>query len=139
MSEINYVEFKTEPYILPAVVVIISIVILIHYFYTRIYGKKHVNNKDKHYSDIRSWYYGTYANPLDVQNLVENKIAQMKEATLKEIKDISIKIAVDSVVPNQDMPPPFTMFDCWPYESIIIVFRLDNFFFAFLSSMRSAL
>ena len=31
------------------------------------------------------------------KNLAENKIAQMKEATLKEIKDISIKIAVDSV------------------------------------------
>ena len=31
------------------------------------------------------------------KNLVENKITQMKEATLKEIKDVSIKIAVDSV------------------------------------------
>ena len=31
------------------------------------------------------------------KNLAENKIAQMKEATLKEIKDFSIKIAVDSV------------------------------------------
>ena len=31
------------------------------------------------------------------KNLGENKIAQMKEAALKEIKDISIKIAVDSV------------------------------------------
>ena len=31
------------------------------------------------------------------KNLVENKIAQMKEATLKEIKNVSIKIAVDSV------------------------------------------
>ena len=31
------------------------------------------------------------------KNLAENKIAQMKEATLKEIKDVSIKIAVDSV------------------------------------------
>ena len=31
------------------------------------------------------------------KNLAENKITQMKEATLKEIKDVSIKIAVDSV------------------------------------------
>ena len=31
------------------------------------------------------------------KNLVENKIMQMKEAVLKEIKDVSIKIAVDSV------------------------------------------
>ena len=31
------------------------------------------------------------------KNLAENKIAQMKEAALKEIKDVSIKIAVDSV------------------------------------------
>ena len=31
------------------------------------------------------------------KDLVENKIAQMKEAALKEIKDVSIKIAVDSV------------------------------------------
>ena len=31
------------------------------------------------------------------KNLVENKITQMKEATLKEIKDVSIKIAVNSV------------------------------------------
>ena len=31
------------------------------------------------------------------KNLVENKIAQMKEFALKEIKDVSIRIAVDSV------------------------------------------
>ena len=31
------------------------------------------------------------------KNLVENKIIQMKEAAIKEIKDISIKIAVESV------------------------------------------
>ena len=31
------------------------------------------------------------------KNLAENKIAQMKESALKEIKDISIKLAVDSV------------------------------------------
>ena len=31
------------------------------------------------------------------KNLGENKIIQMKEAALKEIKDVSIKIAVDSV------------------------------------------
>ena len=31
------------------------------------------------------------------KNLTENKIIQMKEAALKEIKDISVKIAVDSV------------------------------------------
>ena len=31
------------------------------------------------------------------KNLTENKIIQMKEAALKEIKDASIKIAVDSV------------------------------------------
>ena len=31
------------------------------------------------------------------KNLDENKIIQMKEAALKEIKDVSIKIAVDSV------------------------------------------
>jgi len=31
------------------------------------------------------------------KNLAENKINQMKESALKEIKDISIKIAVDSV------------------------------------------
>ena len=31
------------------------------------------------------------------KNLGENKITQMKEAALKEIKDVSIKIAVDSV------------------------------------------
>ena len=31
------------------------------------------------------------------KNLTENKITQMKEAALKEIKDVSIKIAVDSV------------------------------------------
>ena len=31
------------------------------------------------------------------KNLVENKITMMKEATIKEIKDISIKIASDSV------------------------------------------
>jgi len=31
------------------------------------------------------------------KNLSENKIAQMKDAALKEIKDVSIKIAVESV------------------------------------------
>ena len=31
------------------------------------------------------------------KNLVENKISQMKDAAIKEIKDVSIKIAVDSV------------------------------------------
>ena len=31
------------------------------------------------------------------KNLAENKIAQMKDAALKEIKDVSIKIAVESV------------------------------------------
>ena len=31
------------------------------------------------------------------KNLAENKITQMKEAALKEIKDVSIKIAVNSV------------------------------------------
>ena len=31
------------------------------------------------------------------KNLAENKISQMKEAAIKEIKDISIKIAVNSV------------------------------------------
>ena len=31
------------------------------------------------------------------KNLAENKIVQMKETTLKEIKDVSIKIAVNSV------------------------------------------
>ncbi|MBD1156988.1 ATPase [Pelagibacterales bacterium SAG-MED20] len=31
------------------------------------------------------------------KGLVENKISQMKEAAIKEIKDVSIKIAVDSV------------------------------------------
>ena len=31
------------------------------------------------------------------KNLAENKISQMKEAALKEIKDVSIKIAVESV------------------------------------------
>ena len=31
------------------------------------------------------------------KNLAENKITQMKEAALKEIKDVSIKIAVESV------------------------------------------
>ena len=31
------------------------------------------------------------------KNLAENKISQMKEAAIKEIKDASIKIAVDSV------------------------------------------
>jgi F-type H+-transporting ATPase subunit b len=31
------------------------------------------------------------------KNLAENKIAQMKDSALKEIKDVSIKIAVDSV------------------------------------------
>ena len=31
------------------------------------------------------------------KNLAKSKITQMKEATLKEIKDVSIKIAVDSV------------------------------------------
>ena len=31
------------------------------------------------------------------KNLVENKIAQMKEAAIKEIKDVSVKIAVNSV------------------------------------------
>ena len=31
------------------------------------------------------------------KNLVQNKISQMKEAALKEIKDVSIKIAVESV------------------------------------------
>ena len=31
------------------------------------------------------------------KNLAENKIMQMKEVALKEIKDVSIKIAVDSV------------------------------------------
>ena len=31
------------------------------------------------------------------KNLAENKILQMKDAALKEIKDVSIKIAVDSV------------------------------------------
>ena len=31
------------------------------------------------------------------KNLVENKISQMKEAAIKEIKDVSIKIAINSV------------------------------------------
>ena len=31
------------------------------------------------------------------KNLAKNKINQMKEAALKEIKDVSIEIAVDSV------------------------------------------
>ena len=31
------------------------------------------------------------------KNLAKNKITQMKEAALKEIKDVSIKIAVESV------------------------------------------
>ena len=31
------------------------------------------------------------------KNLAENKIAQMKDAALKEIKNVSIKIAVESV------------------------------------------
>ena len=31
------------------------------------------------------------------KNLAENKITQMKEAALKEIKDVSIKLAIDSV------------------------------------------
>ena len=31
------------------------------------------------------------------KNLAKNKISQMKEAAIKEIKDVSIKIAVDSV------------------------------------------
>ena len=31
------------------------------------------------------------------KNLAENKINQMKEAAIKEIKDVSIKIAIDSV------------------------------------------
>ena len=31
------------------------------------------------------------------KNLAENKIGQMKEAAIKEIKDVSIKISVDSV------------------------------------------
>ena len=31
------------------------------------------------------------------KNLAENKISQMKEAAIKEIKDVSIKIAVESV------------------------------------------
>ena len=31
------------------------------------------------------------------KNLAENKITQIKEAALKEIKDVSVKIAVDSV------------------------------------------
>tara|TARA_B110001450_G_C17581451_1_gene465108 strand:- start:210 stop:707 length:498 start_codon:yes stop_codon:yes gene_type:complete len=31
------------------------------------------------------------------KNLAENKISQMRDAALKEIKDVSIKIAVDSV------------------------------------------
>jgi len=33
----------------------------------------------------------------EIKRLVENKIHQMKEAALKEIKDVSIKIAVESV------------------------------------------
>ena len=31
------------------------------------------------------------------KNLTENKIIQMKEAALKEIKDVSVKVAIDSV------------------------------------------
>ena len=31
------------------------------------------------------------------KNLIENKIAQMKDAAIKEIKDVSIKISVESV------------------------------------------
>ena len=31
------------------------------------------------------------------KNLAESKIAQMKEAAIKEIKDVSVKIAVNSV------------------------------------------
>ena len=31
------------------------------------------------------------------KNLAENKITQMKDAALKEIKDVSIRIAVESV------------------------------------------
>ena len=43
-----------------------------------------INDKFHHSSEIK-------------KTLVENKITQMKEAALKEIKDVSIKIAVDSV------------------------------------------
>ena len=44
----------------------------------------HLNDKFHKSSEIR-------------KNLVENKINQMKEAAIKEIKDTSIRIAVDSV------------------------------------------
>ena len=67
----------STPYILPATVFIITAIILIHYFYTRIYGKFYKNDLSRHYSDIRSWYYGTYKNPLDVADLVENETSSI--------------------------------------------------------------
>ena len=91
MTEVNYVEFKSEPYILPAIVIIISVIIIIHYFYTRIYGKKYQYDKSKHYSDIRSWYYGKYANPLDVEHLVQSETDNILadiDASLNELEDI---------------------------------------------------
>ena len=45
---------------------------------------KELNDKFHKYSEIK-------------KNLAENKISQMKEAAIKEIKDVSIKIAVASV------------------------------------------
>jgi len=51
-------------------------------------------NSDKLVIEMNDKFY----NSAEIKkNLVENKITQMKEAALKEIKDISIKIAVDSV------------------------------------------
>jgi hypothetical protein len=90
MSDINLQEWNTlsTPYILPATVFIITAIILIHYFYTRIYGKFYKNDLSRHYSDIRSWYYGTYKNPLDVADLVENETTSILASIDSSLNDL---------------------------------------------------
>ena len=45
MSDIQLEERKFIPFVLPAIVFIIAAIILIHYFYTRIYGKFYKNGR----------------------------------------------------------------------------------------------
>ena len=52
---------------------------------------------DDNYNDVLNIYYKFKAKYEEGYNLAKNKIAQMKESAIKEIKNTSIKIALDSV------------------------------------------
>tara|TARA_B100001173_G_C15976289_1_gene542339 strand:- start:610 stop:1389 length:780 start_codon:yes stop_codon:yes gene_type:complete len=93
MSDIQLEERKFIPFVLPAIVFIIAAIILIHYFYTRIYGKFYKNDLSRHYSDIRSWYYGTYKNPLDVSGLVENETSSILANIDSSLNDLEETIS----------------------------------------------